>query len=315
MSQESAEQRTRRWLQESPTTRAVSEQQLFADVDQVSVSSVSSFWSLQLLKRRFEVRLKRLEERAAAERRQRRLEAELRDLQMEEQRSILHAELEEAQLEEEELQLLEEPEVGAYRIRREDFHLNASIAPLDGPVVIPKEPSLEQLYPVDLRPAVRPKEPSKYRLSPPRNVIVAPHFSSTPAHDKEAANHASIARGTKAEKKVAPHDSSVQSIEGAMSVLAQQFAAAVKDGKQRDDCPKVQLQPFSGKPADFPRFMRNFEATVEPARKDHRTRLNLLIQYCEKDAACHIEDCVNLDPEAGHLKAKQILQEKFGTHG
>ena len=68
--------------------------------------------------------------------------------------------------------------------------------------------------------------------------------------------------------------------------VAQQLTAALERTavRGRSDCPKQQLQLFSGNPADFPRFIHNFECTVEEAKEHNRVRLNLLIQHCKGDA-------------------------------
>jgi hypothetical protein len=102
-------------------------------------------------------------------------------------------------------------------------------------------------------------------------------------------------------------------MENAVAQLATQISNAVKGARPRDDCPRMQLRKFSGKSADFNRFLQNFEATVEPTRKDARVRLNLLIQHCEGEAGNLIEDCVNLDPEEGYATAKKILRERYGV--
>ena len=100
--------------------------------------------------------------------------------------------------------------------------------------------------------------------------------------------------------------------ESSMLRVAQYLSHAVERMDNSHNCPKQVLQAFSGRSADFPRFLHSFESTVETAKTDNRARLNLLIQYCQGDARLLIEDCVNLDPKIGYEEAKKLLKKRYG---
>lgn len=76
--------------------------------------------------------------------------------------------------------------------------------------------------------------------------------------------------------------------------------------------PKPELIKFSGNPADYCKFLSNFETSIEARVSDNRIRLNYLIQLCQGDARYCIEDCVILPPDEGFLRAKEILKSRYG---
>jgi len=76
--------------------------------------------------------------------------------------------------------------------------------------------------------------------------------------------------------------------------------------------PKPELIKFNGNPADYCKFLSNFESNIEARVSDNRLRLNYLIQLCQGDARYCIEDCVILSPDEGYLRAKEILKSRYG---
>ena len=76
--------------------------------------------------------------------------------------------------------------------------------------------------------------------------------------------------------------------------------------------PKPELLTFNGNPADYCKFIRNFEVNIEYTVKDERLRLSYLIQFCQGDARKSIEDCVILPSVEGYARAKQILASRYG---
>ncbi|XP_045209072.2 uncharacterized protein LOC123560989 [Mercenaria mercenaria] len=76
--------------------------------------------------------------------------------------------------------------------------------------------------------------------------------------------------------------------------------------------PKPELIKFNGNPADYCKFLSNFETNIETRVSDSRLRLNYLIQLCQGDARYCIEDCVILPPDEGYLRAKEILKSRYG---
>ena len=76
--------------------------------------------------------------------------------------------------------------------------------------------------------------------------------------------------------------------------------------------PKPELLKFNGNPADYCKFISNFETNVEARVSDNRLKLNYLIQLCQGDARSCIEDCVILPPYDGFPRAKEILRSRYG---
>ena len=76
--------------------------------------------------------------------------------------------------------------------------------------------------------------------------------------------------------------------------------------------PKPDILTFSGNPADYCKFIKNFETNIESRVDDARLRLSYLIQYCEGEAKRSIEDCVVLSSENGYNRAKSILATRYG---
>ncbi|XP_060589840.1 uncharacterized protein LOC132744996 [Ruditapes philippinarum] len=76
--------------------------------------------------------------------------------------------------------------------------------------------------------------------------------------------------------------------------------------------PKPELIKFSGNPADYCKFISNFETNIEARVSDNRLKLNYLIQLCQGEAKYCIEDCVILSPDEGYLRAKEILKSRYG---
>ncbi|XP_041458410.1 uncharacterized protein LOC121410406 isoform X2 [Lytechinus variegatus] len=78
--------------------------------------------------------------------------------------------------------------------------------------------------------------------------------------------------------------------------------------------PKPDIQPFSGNPVDYWKFMNTFEVNIGDKVNDDRMRLNYLIQFCTGKARDAIENCILLEPSAGYARAKLILQDQFGRN-
>ncbi|XP_063968368.1 uncharacterized protein LOC129265564 [Lytechinus pictus] len=78
--------------------------------------------------------------------------------------------------------------------------------------------------------------------------------------------------------------------------------------------PKPDIQPFSGNPVDYWKFMNTFEVNIGDKVNDDRMRLNYLIQFCTGKARDAIENCILLEPSAGYARAKLILHDQFGRN-
>ena len=89
----------------------------------------------------------------------------------------------------------------------------------------------------------------------------------------------------------------------------QRLATALQEGF---NLPKPELLRFNGSSMEYCKFISNFDSNIECRISDNRLRLNYLIQYCDGEAKCAIEDCVLLEPSAGYTRAREILFSRYG---
>ena len=97
------------------------------------------------------------------------------------------------------------------------------------------------------------------------------------------------------------------------SEYGNEYLATMKKLADATMLPKSELIHFDGDPLRYYIFMRFFENQVEKDTDDNGRRLQLLIQYCSGKAKKVIESCVLLNQEEGYGKAKQLLEERFGS--
>ena len=76
--------------------------------------------------------------------------------------------------------------------------------------------------------------------------------------------------------------------------------------------PRSELMVFDGNPIQYSLFIRSFENSLEIGTSDFSKRLQLLIQFCSGKARKAIENCILLEPKEGYLKARQLLNDRFG---
>ena len=76
--------------------------------------------------------------------------------------------------------------------------------------------------------------------------------------------------------------------------------------------PKSELQPFSGDPLQFNRFLRQFNSKVVANCDDYEERLNYLEQYTRGEAQQIVIGFSYLDAAKGYTAAMQELAEKYG---
>lgn len=69
---------------------------------------------------------------------------------------------------------------------------------------------------------------------------------------------------------------------------------------------------FDGNPLNYYLFMKTFENSVEKCTEDDSLRLQLLIQYCTGKAKETIKCCGMMSGKDGYMKAKKLLEERFG---
>ena len=94
--------------------------------------------------------------------------------------------------------------------------------------------------------------------------------------------------------------------------LMENQQATVRNFTTGMELPKREFLYFDENPADYPRFIRNFELNAERRVYDYSVRLSYLIQYSTGPAREAIEHCVILPAEEGYLMAKEILRKNFG---
>ena len=76
--------------------------------------------------------------------------------------------------------------------------------------------------------------------------------------------------------------------------------------------PKAKIMYFDGNPLNYHLFMKTFENSVEKYTDDDNMRLQLLIQYCTGKLKETIRSCRMMNGRDGYLKAKKLLEERFG---
>ena len=76
--------------------------------------------------------------------------------------------------------------------------------------------------------------------------------------------------------------------------------------------PKLEIEPFSGDPKAYIRFIAQFHAFITPHVQSPRQRLHYLTHFCKGRAKVAIQDCVILEPEAGYSRALDILKCLYG---
>ena len=76
--------------------------------------------------------------------------------------------------------------------------------------------------------------------------------------------------------------------------------------------PKAEIMSFDGNPLNYYLFMKTFENSVEKCTEDDCLRLQLLIQYCTGKAKEMIKCCGMMSGKDGYVKAKKLLEERFG---
>ena len=69
---------------------------------------------------------------------------------------------------------------------------------------------------------------------------------------------------------------------------------------------------FSGNPLDYCTFIRAFETVIETRESDYARRLYYLEQHTAGRPQELARSCLYMNPEAGYLKARKLLESQFG---
>ena len=75
---------------------------------------------------------------------------------------------------------------------------------------------------------------------------------------------------------------------------------------------RLEIETFSGDPMKYHEFVAIFEQSVEKYCTDGGVRLKRLLQYTDGKAKKAIRACAIIGGEKGYIKARAILQQRFG---
>ena len=82
--------------------------------------------------------------------------------------------------------------------------------------------------------------------------------------------------------------------------------------QQRNTLPRRHVPTFDGNPLEYCTFMRAFEMVIEDKEPDYAGRLYYLEQLTAGRAQEMVRSCLYMEPKEGYLKAKKLLESKFG---
>ena len=100
----------------------------------------------------------------------------------------------------------------------------------------------------------------------------------------------------------------------AYDILAQQNRVMKEfvSQQQRNSLPRRRVPVFSGNPLDYCTFIRAFETVIETRESDYAGRLYYLEQHTAGRPQELVRSCLYMNAEAGYLKARKLLESKFG---
>ena len=100
----------------------------------------------------------------------------------------------------------------------------------------------------------------------------------------------------------------------AYDILAQQNRVMKEfvNQQQRNSLPRRRVPVFSGNPLDYCTFIRAFETVIEARESDYAGRLYYLEQHTAGRPLELVRSCLYMNPEAGYLKARKLLESQFG---
>ena len=82
--------------------------------------------------------------------------------------------------------------------------------------------------------------------------------------------------------------------------------------QQRNLLPRRRVPVFSGDPLHYCAFIRAFETVIETRELDYAGRLYYLEQHTAGRAQELVQSCLYMKAEDGYVKAKKLLESKFG---
>ena len=82
--------------------------------------------------------------------------------------------------------------------------------------------------------------------------------------------------------------------------------------QQRNTLPRRRVPVFDGNPLEYCTFIRAFETVIEAKEPDFTGRLYYLEQHTSGRPQEIVRSCFYMDPKEGYLKAKKLLERRFG---
>ena len=76
--------------------------------------------------------------------------------------------------------------------------------------------------------------------------------------------------------------------------------------------PKPQLIQFDGDPLNFHVFLSMFDSCVHNSNISQSAKLNRLFELCQGKALRLIKPCALMAPDQGYIRARELLNERFG---
>jgi len=100
----------------------------------------------------------------------------------------------------------------------------------------------------------------------------------------------------------------------AYDILAQQNRVMKEfvSQQQRNSLPRRRVPVLTGNPLDYCTFIRAFETVIETRESDYAGRLYYLEQHSAGRPQELVRSCLCMNAEAGYLKARKLLESKFG---
>ena len=82
--------------------------------------------------------------------------------------------------------------------------------------------------------------------------------------------------------------------------------------QQRTSLPRQQVPKFNGDPLEYHNFLRAFDTLIASKEPDHSCKLYYLEQYTVGRPQELVRSCLHMKPGDGYLKARDLLEQRFG---
>ncbi|KXJ10173.1 hypothetical protein AC249_AIPGENE3264 [Exaiptasia diaphana] len=82
--------------------------------------------------------------------------------------------------------------------------------------------------------------------------------------------------------------------------------------QQRTSLPRPQVPKFNGNPLEYHNFLRAFDTLIASKEPDYSCKLYYLEQYTVGRPQELVRSCLHMKPGDGYLKARDLLEQRFG---